>query len=107
MGTNTRAGVRQAMLRTATEAERGTGMRLIDGTSALSPVEQLEAELAEDRWDARRIPGLRYAPHRNTHYISFGSMPNLFRSKVKEYARFLLTAGRAAKTLAASVYYLG
>ncbi len=40
---------------------------LVDGTTVLSPAAQVEAEFAKDRWDARNIPGLRYAPH-STHY---------------------------------------
>ncbi len=41
-------------------------LTLVDGTSALAPSAQLEAELLKDRWDARTIPGLRYAPIRLT-----------------------------------------
>jgi len=36
-------------------------LTLVDGTSALSPSAQVEAELAKDRWDARKIPGFHYA----------------------------------------------
>jgi integrase len=84
-----------------------TSLTPIDGTAALSPSASLEMELARDRWDARNIPGLRYAPHRNAHYIIFSDVPGTFRPVVKEYVRFLLAAGRAAKTLAENAFYLG
>jgi integrase len=84
-----------------------TSLTPIDGTAALSPSASLEMEFARDRWDARNIPGLRYAPHRNAHYIIFSGVPDTFRPVVKEYVRFLLAAGRAAKTLAENAFYLG
>ena len=84
-----------------------TSLTPIDGTAALSPSASLEIEFARDRWDARNIPGLRYAPHRNAHYIIFTDVPDTFRPVVKEYVRFLLAAGRAAKTLAENAFYLG
>jgi integrase len=82
-------------------------MRLVDGIAALSPVGQLEAELAKDVWDARNIPGLHYAPHTNDHYVRFQHIPVPFRETVKAYARFLLAAGRACGTLDHTTYYLG
>jgi integrase len=82
-------------------------LTLVDGTSALAPSAQLEAELLKDRWDARNIPGLRYAPHTGNYYINFTKVPEVFRPIVKDYAKFLLAAGRVALTLGHCVYYLG
>ena len=61
-----------------------TSLTPIDGTAALSPSASLEMELARDLWDARNIPGLRYAPHRNAHYIIFSDVPGTFRPVVKD-----------------------
>jgi integrase len=72
---------------------------LVEGTSALSLSASLEAEFVKDRWDARNIPGLRYPPHRNDHYIIFTGVPDVYRPVVKDHVKFLLAAGRAAKTL--------
>lgn len=82
-------------------------LTLVDGTSALAPSAQLEAELLKDRWDARNIPGLRYAPHTGNYYVNFTNVPEVFRPIVKDYAKFLLSAGRVALTLGHCVYYLG
>jgi hypothetical protein len=82
-------------------------LTLVEGTSALTPSAQLETELLKDRWDARNIPGLRYAPHRDNYYIHFTGIPARFRSLVKDYVKFQFTAGRAAKTLDQCAYYLG
>lgn len=82
-------------------------LHLTDGTAALSPASQIEAEFAKDRWDARNIPGLQYAPH-NTHYwVNFLHVPQAFRSVVKNYARFKFTEGRVAQTLQRAVYCVG
>ena len=35
----------------------------------------IEAELAKDIWDARKIPGVRYPAHRSDHLINFTSIP--------------------------------
>lgn len=35
----------------------------VDGTGALASLSGIEEEFAKDRWDARHIPGLRYARH--------------------------------------------
>ena len=64
-------------------------------------------ELAKDRWDARNIPGLQYAPHTGLYFVDFLCIPKVFRPPVKEYARFLLGAGRSAGTLYGHVHYLG
>jgi hypothetical protein len=79
----------------------------VDVASALAPSAQLDAELLKDRWDSRNIPGLRYAPHTNNHYIHFTQVPEIFRPTVKDYTKFLLAAGRAATTLDQCAYYLG
>jgi integrase len=84
-----------------------TMLTLVDGTSALAPRAQLEAELLKDRWDARNIPGLRYAPHTNNHYVNFTHVPEVFRPMVKDYIKFLLAAGRATQTLEDGTRYLG
>ncbi len=83
-----------------------TDLSLVDGTSALSREEQVEAELAKDRWDARNIPGLRYARHTCTYSITFTDIPDGFRPIVKNYAKCLLAAGRASRTLTRSVLCL-
>jgi hypothetical protein len=80
---------------------------LVEGTSALLLTDDLETEFAKDRWDARKIPGLRYAPHRTNYYINFGCIPEAFRPAVKDYAKFQFAADRAAKTLDQCAYYLG
>jgi len=82
-------------------------MNLVDGSSALSFSDQLEAELARDRWDARNIPGLRYAPHDTAYYVDFRQVPEIFRSAVKDYVRLKLEGGRSAKTLNHTVRCLG
>src|SRR6266496_56522 len=89
------------------ESMNDSHLKLVDGTSALLPVEQLETELAKDRWDARKIPGLRYAPHTDSHYVKFVNVPEVFRPLVKDYVKFLLAAGQAAKTLDACACQLG
>jgi hypothetical protein len=80
---------------------------LIAGTAALSPVSQIEAEFAKDRWDARNIPGLQYAPHSTHYYVNFLHVPQAFRSVVKTYARFKFTEGRSVQTLYKAVYCVG
>ena len=82
-------------------------LRLIDGTAALSPVSQLEAEFAKDRWDARNIPGLPYAPHSTHYYVNFLHVPQVFRAVVKNYARLKVTEGRVAQTISRAVYCVG
>lgn len=82
-------------------------LTLVEGTSPLALSAQLEAELLKDRWDARNIPGLRYAPHRGNYYIHFTGVPDVFRPSVKAYAKFQLAAGRAAITIDHSVYSVG
>ncbi len=81
--------------------------RLVDGTSALSSSSPLEAEFAKDRWDARNIPGLPYAPHGTHYYVDFHWVPQRFRSVVKDYARFKFAEGRVAPTLQRAVYCVG
>jgi hypothetical protein len=62
-----------------------TDISLIEGTAALTSLEQLSKEFAKDKWDARLIPGLRYAPHTTQYYIDFQHIPEIFRPVVKEY----------------------
>lgn len=80
---------------------------LIDGTTALSPASQLEAELVKDRWDARNIPGMKYPPHSNHYYVNFSLVPEAFRTGVKAYARFKFAEGRVAQTIDRAVYCIG
>jgi integrase len=89
------------------EGMQNAPMDLTDGSSALSPSKQLEAELARDRWDARNIPGLRYAPHDTKYYVDFRQVPEVFRSAVKDYLRLKLVGGRSATTLSNNARYLG
>lgn len=84
-----------------------TSLTVIDETTELSSLTQLEREFAKDRWDARNIPGLRYAPHTGNYYIRFAGIPERFRPIVKDYVKFQLVAGRAASTLNEAAYYLG
>ena len=64
---------------------KNTNIRVIEGTALLAPLDQLTEEFAKDKWDARLIPGLRYAPHTTNYYIDFQRIPALFRPVVKEY----------------------
>lgn len=82
-------------------------LKLVEGTAALAPSVLLEAELAKDTWDARNIPGLRYAPHTSNYLINFTGVPAVFRPAVKEYAKFQLASGRAAGTLHGYASHLG
>jgi integrase len=76
-----------------------TPIKLVEGTSALVPLEQIEEEFAKDKWDARLIPGLRYAPHTTHYYVDFQRVPDVFRPLVKDYIKFKLTTGVAVDTL--------
>src|SRR5258708_17905795 len=76
-----------------------TSIKLVEGTSALVPLEQIEEEFAKDKWDARLIPGLRYAPHTTHYYVDFQRVPDVFRPLVKDYIKFKLTTGVAVDTL--------
>ncbi len=82
------------------------GFAGIDGTGALALPPVIEEEFAKDRWDARHIPGLRYARHTGEYHINFGGIAEPFCSWVKDYARFLIAADRAVKTIATQVRYL-
>jgi integrase len=84
-----------------------TSLKVIDVATELSPLEGLEREFAKDRWDARNIPGLRYAAHTGNYYIRFTGVPERFRPLVKDYVKFQLVTGRAASTLNEAAYYLG
>jgi integrase len=82
-------------------------LRLVDGTSALVPGEILETEFAKDCWDVRRIPGVHYAPHKNEYFLKFNSVPDPFRSLVKDFLKFKIASGRTASTLQRCLYCLG
>lgn len=82
-------------------------LRLVDGTSALSVSSSLEGEFAKDRWDARNIPGLRYAAHSSQYHIRFGSVPDFFRPLMKAYAQYLIAAGRTVGTIDGYVRRIG
>jgi hypothetical protein len=82
-------------------------IRPIEGTAALAPLEQATAEFAKDKWDARLIPGLRYAPHTTNYYIDFQRVPQMFRPIVKEYIKCKLATGVGASTLHRCAYCLG
>jgi integrase len=51
----------------------------------------IEAELAKDIWDARKIPGVRYPAHRSDHLINFTTIPMQVRPVLKRYFRLLIT----------------
>ena len=78
----------------------------VDGTGALALAPGIEEEFVKDRWDARHIPGLRYARHTGEYYMNFIGIAEPFRPYVKDYARFLIAADRAVKTIATHVRYL-
>ena len=83
-----------------------THMRRVDGTSALALTAPLEGEFAKDRWDVRNISGCSYPPHWSSYYIDFQRTPKVFRSLAKEYTRFKVAEGKAAKTLIRCAYCL-
>jgi integrase len=86
---------------------KSTRLSLVDGTTALTVSSLLDAELVKDRWDARNIPGVHYAPHGENYYILFTGVPERFRPLAKEYVKFLLSTGLAAKTLEDNARHLG
>jgi integrase len=79
----------------------------IEGTASLAPLEQLTEEFAKDKWDARLIPGLRYAPHTFNYYIDFQGVPEIFRPVVKEYIKYKLATSVGASRLHLCTYCLG
>jgi hypothetical protein len=80
-------------------------MRRVDGTSALASPSQLETEFEKDRWDVRNI-GCSYPPHSSNYYIDFQRIPRVFLPLAKEYTRFQVAEGKAAKTLIRCAYCL-
>ena len=82
------------------------GFAGVDGTGALALLSVIEDEFAKDRWDARHIPGLRYARHTGEYYMNFMGIAEPFCPYVKDYARFLIAADRAVKTITSHVRYL-
>ena len=86
---------------------KNTTHRRIEETAALAPLEQLTEEFAKEKWDARLIPGLRYAPHTSHYYIDFQHIPEIFRPVVKEHIKCKLATGVSASTLHLCTYCLG
>src|SRR6266496_5253552 len=84
-----------------------TDIRPVEGTAALAPLEQFTEEFAKEKWDARLIPGLRYAPHTTNYYIDFQNIPVIFRPVVKEFIKCKLATGVSASTLHRCTYCLG
>ena len=52
----------------------------------------VEMEFAQDIWDARRLPGVRYPACRSIHLLNFTRVPTPFRSSTKRYVRFQLVS---------------
>jgi integrase len=86
---------------------RNTNIKLPEGIATLAPLDQLTEEFAKDKWDARLIPGLRYAPHTSNYYIDFQRIPAIFRPVVKEYIKHRLATGVTVATLHRGTYCLG
>ncbi len=86
---------------------KNTNIRVIEGTAILAPLDQLTEEFAKDKWDARLIPGLRYAPHTTNYYIDFQRIPVIFRPVVKEYIKHRLSTGVTVATLHRGTFCLG
>jgi integrase len=86
---------------------KNTNIRIIEGTAITAPLEQLAEEFAKDKWDARLIPGLRYAPHTSNYYVDFQHIPTIFRPVVKEYIKHRLATGVTVATLHRGTYCLG
>jgi integrase len=82
-------------------------LRFVEETATLPSTAQIEAEFAKDCWDARSIPGLRYAPHKGDYFINFTRVPEPFRPFVKDLLKFKIASGRTAATLRRCVYCLG
>jgi len=59
--------------------------------SASSQLDAMEAELAQDIWDVRHLPGVRYAAHKSDHLLNFTQIPTPFRLVLKCYFRLLIT----------------
>src|SRR5947209_20289960 len=78
---------------------KNVGIRLIEETPTLAPLEQLKEEFAKEKWDARLIPGLRSAPHTTHYYVDFQRVPDVLRPLVKDYIKFKLTTGVTVDTL--------
>ncbi len=86
---------------------KGTDINLIEGTAALATLEQVTEEFAKDKWDARLIPGLRYAPHTTNYYIDFQHIPEIFRPVIKEHIKCKLATGVSSSMLHLCTYCLG
>ena len=69
----------------------------VDGTGDLAPPSVIEDEFAKDRWDAR---------HTGCYYMDFVGIAETFCSYVKDYARVLIAAARAVKTIATHMRYV-
>jgi hypothetical protein len=77
-----------------------------DVTGAHTPFDQLEEEFSKEKWDARLIPGLRYAPHTSNYYIDFQRVPEVFRPAVKDYIKCRLATSVTVATLHRCAYCL-
>jgi integrase len=51
----------------------------------------LEDEFAQDIWDVRHLPGVRYPAHRSDHLLNFTPISAPFRPALKRYLKLLLT----------------
>src|SRR6266699_364000 len=107
LGTDTRSGLPHFISTRGPVIMSTMHIKLVEGTSALVPLEQLEEEFAKDKWDARLIPGLRYAPHTTHYYVDFQRVPDVFRPLVKDYIKFKLTTGVTVATLHRGTFCLG
>src|SRR5258708_18332387 len=85
---------------------KNTNIRIIEGTANTAPLDQLTEEFSKEKWDARLIPGLRYAPHTTNYYIDFQRVPEVFRSGVKDYIKCRLATSVTVATLHRCAYCL-
>src|SRR5260221_2701735 len=107
LGTDTRPSMPQLYFKRISVTLKNTNIRIIEGTAITAPLDQLAEEFAKDKWDARLIPGLRYAPHTSNYYIDFQRVPGIFRPVVKEYIKHRLATGVTVATLHRGTYCLG
>src|SRR5258708_14429911 len=107
LGTDTRASLPHLYRERVKVTMKRTDINLIEGTAALAPLEQGTEEFAKDKWDARLIPGLRYAPHTTNYYIDFQHIPEIFRPVIKEHIKYKLATGVSSSMLHLCTYCLG
>ena len=63
-------------------------LHIVFASSLPDPV---EIEFTKDVWDARNIPGARYAAHRSDHLLNFTPVPPAFRPAAKRYLKLMIT----------------